>query len=83
MLAADWHAGYTPWFVSLSRPNMETALKTDCSVEAIYMTKSFQRFVVAVLFSTFLGLVGLGCRTANGFGQDMEKAGESIQDGTN
>ena len=23
-----------------------------------------------------------GCRTAHGFGEDMEKAGEEIQDGT-
>lgn len=46
------------------------------------MTKSFQRILVVALFSTFMGLVGLGCRTAHGFGEDMEKAGESIQDGT-
>lgn len=24
-----------------------------------------------------------GCHTAHGFGEDMEKAGEKIQDGTN
>jgi len=39
-----------------------------------------------ILLAILLGL-GLttfsGCRTAHGFGEDMEKAGEKIQSGTN
>jgi len=39
--------------------------------------------LVALLFATaVLALVGIGCNTAHGFGKDMEKAGEKIQDGT-
>ncbi len=40
------------------------------------------RLVVLLFVTTFLVLVGVGCNTAHGFGKDMEKAGEGIQDGT-
>jgi predicted small secreted protein len=36
--------------------------------------------LLALVAITFL--VNTGCQTANGFGKDMEKAGEKIQDGT-
>ena len=39
----------------------------------------------AFVFAVLLGMViatSSGCRTAHGFGEDMEKAGHSIQDGT-
>jgi predicted small secreted protein len=40
--------------------------------------------LVTLLFLLVLGASALnGCRTAHGFGEDMEKAGEKIQDGTN
>jgi predicted small secreted protein len=44
-----------------------------------------KRLTKTVMFVFLLaaGLVAFsGCRTAHGFGEDMEKAGESIQDGT-
>ena len=41
-----------------------------------------QRLVLLLLASTLLAMVGVGCNTAHGFGKDMEKAGEKIQDGT-
>jgi predicted small secreted protein len=47
------------------------------------MITPFKRIVVPLCILVLLALVGLGCRTAHGFGQDMEKAGEKIQDGTN
>ena len=40
------------------------------------------RFALLLLAGTLLALVGVGCNTAHGFGKDMEKAGEKIQDGT-
>jgi predicted small secreted protein len=46
------------------------------------MIKRFSRRALLLSFTTLLSLLALGCRTANGFGQDMEKAGEKIQDGT-
>ena len=46
------------------------------------MIPLFKRLVVPLCLTALLALVSLGCRTANGFGQDMEKAGEKIQDGT-
>jgi predicted small secreted protein len=41
--------------------------------------------LVPLLFATVLFVivgVGVGCNTAQGFGKDVEKAGEKIQDGT-
>jgi predicted small secreted protein len=32
--------------------------------------------------TALLAIVGLGCNTAHGFGKDMEKAGDKIQEGT-
>jgi len=41
-----------------------------------------QRLVLLFLATTILAIAGIGCNTAHGFGKDMEKAGEGIQDGT-
>jgi entericidin A len=45
-------------------------------------SKRLQRLVPLLLIAAFLVIVGVGCNTAHGFGKDMEKAGEKIQDGT-
>jgi predicted small secreted protein len=40
--------------------------------------------LVMLLVLLVLGASALnGCQTAHGFGEDMEKAGEKIQEGTN
>ena len=41
-----------------------------------------QRLVLLFLATTLLAIVGVGCNTAHGFGKDVEKAGEGIQNGT-
>ena len=41
-----------------------------------------KRIVVLLFVTALLAIAGVGCNTAHGFGQDMEKAGEKIQDGT-
>ena len=41
-----------------------------------------QRLVLLLLVTGLLAIVGVGCRTAHGFGEDMQKAGEGIQEGT-
>jgi predicted small secreted protein len=41
-----------------------------------------QRLVLLFLATTLLTIVGVGCNTAHGFGKDMEKGGEKIQDAT-
>lgn len=46
------------------------------------MSNPFKRAVVLLIVTAFLAVVGLGCNTAHGFGKDVEKAGEGIQDGT-
>ena len=46
------------------------------------MSTFIKRILVLLVVTAFLAIVGVGCRTAHGFGEDMQKAGESIQDGT-
>jgi predicted small secreted protein len=41
-----------------------------------------KRLVVLLFAATLLAIVSLGCNTANGFGKDVQKAGEGIQNGT-
>jgi predicted small secreted protein len=41
-----------------------------------------KRMVLCVLFAVLGQIVFTGCHTANGFGQDMQDAGQSIQDKT-
>lgn len=41
-----------------------------------------QRLVLLVLVVGIFAIVGVGCRTAHGFGEDMQNAGEGIQRGT-
>jgi predicted small secreted protein len=47
------------------------------------MTTHIKRIVVLLCITVLLTIVNTGCNTAHGFGKDMEKAGEKIQDGTN
>jgi predicted small secreted protein len=42
----------------------------------------FKRTVVLLFVTALLAIVGMGCNTAHGFGKDIEKAGEGIQNGT-
>jgi len=46
------------------------------------MTTSFKRLVVLFSLTALLALVSAGCNTAHGFGKDMEKAGDKIQEKT-
>lgn len=46
------------------------------------MTTLIKRIVVLLFVTAPLAIVGIGCNTAHGFGKDMEKAGDKIQDGT-
>jgi entericidin A len=40
------------------------------------------RKVTALIVLTALSFVLLGCNTVHGFGQDVEKVGEKMQDGS-
>jgi predicted small secreted protein len=45
--------------------------------------QSSQANIVVLLFLTaLLAIVGIGCNTAHGFGKDVEKTGEKIQEKT-
>jgi predicted small secreted protein len=46
------------------------------------MTTLSKRIVLLLFVTAFLAIVGIGCNTANGFGKDMQSAGEGIQNGT-
>ena len=42
-----------------------------------------KRLILVLCAATVIIAAGTGCRTAHGFGEDMEKAGDKIQDKTN
>ena len=46
------------------------------------MTSLTKRIVVLLFVTALLAIAGMGCNTAHGFGKDLEKAGDKIQDGT-
>jgi predicted small secreted protein len=46
------------------------------------MTHFTKRIALPLFVTALIFLVGVGCNTAHGFGKDVEKAGENIQDGT-
>lgn len=41
-----------------------------------------KRIIVLLFLTALLAIAGMGCNTAHGFGKDMEKAGDKIQEGT-
>jgi predicted small secreted protein len=43
------------------------------------MTKVTKHLILLLFVITLFAATGSGCQTANGFGKDMEKAGEKIQ----
>ena len=46
------------------------------------MTSLTKRIIVLLFVTALLAIAGMGCNTAHGFGKDVQKAGEGIQDGT-
>jgi len=50
----------------------------------IQYSQFLRRLVPLAFVAALLCIVGVsfGCNTAHGFGKDMEKTGEKIQDGT-
>lgn len=46
------------------------------------MTTPTKRIVVLLFVTALLAIGSLGCNTAHGFGKDVEKAGDKIQEGT-
>ncbi len=47
------------------------------------MNTHIKRIVVLLFVTALLAVVGTGCNTAHGFGKDVEKVGDKIQEGTN
>lgn len=46
------------------------------------MNTLFKRIVALLFLAALMTIAGLGCNTANGFGKDVSKAGQGIQNGT-
>jgi predicted small secreted protein len=46
------------------------------------MTTKSKSIIILLFVTALLAIAGIGCNTANGFGKDMQKAGEGIQNGT-
>ncbi len=72
--ARDGTGVNTPWTAAAARAHTRGMKAPSMSW--------VRRLVPSLLVTLLLALSGWGCRTAHGFGEDMEKAGEKIQDGT-
>jgi predicted small secreted protein len=46
------------------------------------MRQLVKRVFVVLFLLALVAVAGLGCHTANGFGQDMKDAGQGIKNGT-
>ena len=46
------------------------------------MITSWNSMVVLACIAALLAIVGMGCHTAHGFGEDMQDAGQGIQNST-
>jgi len=46
------------------------------------MTKPSRPLLILLFLTTLLAAASLGCNTARGFGKDVEKTGENIQEST-
>jgi len=44
------------------------------------MNSSLKRLTLFLLAAAFFAIVSTGCQTSKGFGKDVEKLGEKIQD---
>jgi predicted small secreted protein len=51
------------------------------SIQKSYM-KTLKQLILSLCLLVSVGAFVTGCRTAHGFGEDMEHAGQSIQDNT-
>jgi predicted small secreted protein len=47
------------------------------------MTTQIKRIGILLFVAAVLAIVNTGCNTAHGFGKDVERTGEKIQNGTN
>ena len=47
------------------------------------MNSSLKRLAVFLLAAAFLAIATVGCQTSKGFGKDVEKLGDKIQDKAN
>ena len=61
---------------------MKSKLQPAIANQTQNMITLTKRIVVLLCITSLLAIVGMGCNTAHGFGKDMEKAGEKIQDST-
>jgi predicted small secreted protein len=46
------------------------------------MPQLLKQVFIVFIFIALVAVAGLGCHTANGFGQDMKDAGQGIKNGT-
>ena len=54
------------------------------NIKNINMKSKFKSSVIVLFLTALLGVIGVGCKhTAHGVGEDVEKAGEKIQEKTN
>jgi predicted small secreted protein len=55
---------------------------SDDVVDMKNMPQLLKQVFIVFIFIALVAVAGLGCHTANGFGQDMKDAGQGIKNGT-
>ena len=61
---------------------MDFAALSGDAVAMKNMPRLLKQMTVLFFLGALVAIAGLGCHTANGFGQDMKDAGQGIQNGT-
>ena len=65
------------------RSNLPQSVNATCDRNSnTNMTTLSKRIIVLFFVATFLAVAGMGRNTAHGFGKDVQKTGEKIQEGT-
>jgi predicted small secreted protein len=81
------HKRKSPWKQGLwvHRTSAQGFKKTKAKIEIEYLMKTIvllKRMVLVLSLGITVALSVTGCRTAHGFGEDMQNAGEKIQQKT-
>jgi predicted small secreted protein len=70
------------YFVAVGLHPIDFTRLSGDAVDMKNMRQLLKRIFVVLMLIALVAVAGLGCHTANGFGQDMKDAGQGIKNGT-
>lgn len=69
-------------FVAVGLHPMDFTRLSGDAIDMKNMNQLLKSIFVVLILIALVAVAGLGCHTANGFGQDMKDAGQGIKNGT-